>query len=75
MIHEIVELGNTVLRMVADPLDDEYRGFPARVLQHEYDHLDGLLYTDRMETNRDLIAEKEYQKRITVRSSENVKMN
>jgi peptide deformylase len=30
--------------------------------QHEYDHLDGIVYLDRMETNRDLITEKEYQK-------------
>jgi peptide deformylase len=40
----------------------EYNGFIARILQHEYDHLDGIVYLDRMETNRDLITEKEYQK-------------
>jgi peptide deformylase len=27
----------------------EVEGWPARILQHEYDHLQGILYTDRME--------------------------
>ena len=26
------------------------RGWPARILQHEVDHLDGMLYVDRMKT-------------------------
>lgn len=28
--------------------DEWFEGFPARVLQHEIDHLDGILYTDVM---------------------------
>ncbi len=32
-------------------------GFVARVFQHEYDHLDGLVYLDRVENNRDIISE------------------
>lgn len=39
-------------------LDD----FVARVFQHEYDHLDGLVYLDRVENNRDIISEQEYGK-------------
>lgn len=27
--------------------DETYTGYPARVLQHEYDHLDGILFIDR----------------------------
>ncbi|MDD4915197.1 MAG: peptide deformylase [Methylococcales bacterium] len=38
--------------------------FPARVFQHEYDHLQGLVYLDRVENNRDIISESEYLKRI-----------
>jgi peptide deformylase len=30
------------------------RGFPARVLQHEIDHLDGILFTDRVEDRSSL---------------------
>lgn len=26
--------------------DEEYTGYTARVLQHEYDHLDGIMFTD-----------------------------
>ncbi|WP_341328527.1 peptide deformylase [Methylotuvimicrobium sp. KM2] len=40
-------------------------GFVARVFQHEYDHLDGLVYLDRVETNRDIVSELEFQKLIT----------
>jgi len=35
-------------------------GFAARVFQHEYDHLEGLVYLDRIESNRDIVAETEY---------------
>ncbi len=28
--------------------EEEYEGFAARVIQHEYDHLDGILFTDRV---------------------------
>jgi peptide deformylase len=28
------------------PFDEVYSGFTARVLQHEYDHLDGILFVD-----------------------------
>lgn len=38
--------------------------FVARVFQHEYDHLDGLVYLDRVETNRDIVSEQEFQKLI-----------
>jgi len=37
-------------------------GFPARVFQHEYDHLLGLVFLDRVESNRDIIAETEFLK-------------
>ncbi|TQJ57279.1 peptide deformylase [Streptomyces sp. SLBN-115] len=31
------------------PLDEVFAGWPARIVQHETDHLDGLLYLDRAE--------------------------
>ncbi|MDX3233145.1 peptide deformylase [Streptomyces sp. ME19-01-6] len=31
-------------------LDEEFAGWPARIVQHETDHLDGTLYLDRAET-------------------------
>ena len=38
--------------------------FVARIFQHEYDHLNGLVYLDRVENNQDIISETEYFKRI-----------
>lgn len=35
--------------------------FVARVFQHEYDHIDGIVFLDRTDP-KDLITEKEYQK-------------
>jgi peptide deformylase len=36
--------------------------FVARIFQHEYDHLQGKVFLDRVETNLDLISEAEYYK-------------
>lgn len=33
------------------PVEREAEGFHARVFQHEYDHLDGILYPDRIDDN------------------------
>ncbi|MDJ0555319.1 MAG: peptide deformylase [Microcoleaceae cyanobacterium MO_207.B10] len=38
--------------------------FVARIFQHEYDHLEGLVFLDRVESSKDLITENEYQKQI-----------
>lgn len=44
--------------------------FPARVFQHEYDHLQGMVYLDRVENNRDIIAESEFFKLINKEEQE-----
>ena len=38
--------------------------FVARIFQHELDHLDGIIFLDRVETTHDLISEREYQTQI-----------
>ncbi|MBE9188068.1 peptide deformylase [Microcoleus sp. LEGE 07076] len=38
--------------------------FVARIFQHEYDHLDGIVFLDRVESTQQLITEDEYQKQI-----------
>lgn len=40
------------------------KDFVARVFQHEYDHLEGMVYLDRVETNRDIVSELEFRKLI-----------
>ncbi len=42
--------------------NQELTNFVARIFQHEYDHLDGIVFIDRVETSQDLISEEEYQK-------------
>lgn len=46
-----------------EPLEFEMEGFEARALQHEMDHLDGMLFIDRVVSRRtDLFRRKVYQK-------------
>lgn len=39
-----------------------FEDFVARVFQHENDHLDGVVFLDRMDSMKDVITEKEYLK-------------
>ncbi|NHC33064.1 peptide deformylase [Scytonema millei] len=43
----------------------ELTDFVARIFQHELDHLDGIVFLDRLETNYDIITEQEYQKLVS----------
>jgi peptide deformylase len=43
-------------------LDMTLRDFPARVMQHEFDHLDGVLFLDRMSTFESLTFMDEYSR-------------
>ena len=43
-------------------VETRLEGFVARVFQHEFDHLEGKVYLDRVEDNRDIFAESEYFK-------------
>jgi peptide deformylase len=39
----------------------EFTDFVARIIQHELDHLNGVVFVDRVESDRDLYTEQEYQ--------------
>ncbi len=41
---------------------DIFDEFLARVFQHEFDHLNGIVYLDRIESTKDIITEKEFDK-------------
>jgi len=45
--------------------EEELNGFVARIFQHEYDHINGVVFLDRVEDNRELITEREYRRIIT----------
>ena len=40
-------------------------GSSKRIFQHEYDHLIGLAYIDRIKSNKDIISEEVYFKKIS----------
>lgn len=45
--------------------EEEFSGFVARIVQHEYDHISGLVFIDRVASTRDLVTEKEYLRIVT----------
>ena len=47
---------------LGDLVHQELTGFVARIFQHELDHLDGILFPDRVANPADLITEAEYLK-------------
>ncbi len=42
----------------------ELKDFVARIFQHELDHLNGIVFVDRLESTLDLFTEQEYQRLI-----------
>lgn len=42
-----------------------FSGFIARIFQHEFDHLNGTIFLERMDNFKEIMSEKEYQKMIS----------
>ena len=42
----------------------ELTDFVARIFQHEHDHLDGIVFLDRVESSQELMTEDEYQQQF-----------
>ncbi len=42
----------------------QFTDFISRIFQHEIDHLNGVVFVDRLESTLDMVTEQEYQKRI-----------
>ncbi len=53
------------LTRTGDIREEEYEGFPARIFQHEFDHINGLVFLDRVSDSRELATEKEYQRIVS----------
>ena len=62
--------GGEVLQERANPviklhnLKKTFKDLIARIFQHELDHLNGIIYLDKIETSKDIITEKEYLKKM-----------
>lgn len=57
-------IGVRYLTRTGEVREEEYGDFLARVFQHEFDHVQGLVFVDRMESTRDLVTEREYQRQL-----------
>lgn len=51
-------------------VENEFSDFIARIFQHELDHLDGIVFLDRIDSNKDLVTEKEYQRLMNEKMEE-----
>ena len=45
-----------------DTEERAFTDFIARIFQHEYDHINGVVFLDRLESSLEVITEKEYQR-------------
>lgn len=65
-IHEDVQRDNKIRIQYYDRErnfhDETYTGLPAVIMQHEYDHLDGILFTDLLSPIRKRLLSKKLQK-------------
>jgi peptide deformylase len=65
--HETVEVA--YFNKYGERIQQELTGFVARIFQHELDHLDGILFPDRVLAATDLITEAEYMTMVFDRSA------
>jgi peptide deformylase len=47
-----------------ETVEIKYSGFIARVFQHEFDHLEGIVFIDRVESSQDIMMDKEWLKQF-----------
>jgi peptide deformylase len=52
----------TFTNRLGETVTTEFHDFIARIFQHEYDHLIGTVFLDRLTSNKDIITDHEYQK-------------
>ena len=72
LVERDLEVEVTGLDARGAPLTWRARGWPARILQHEVDHLDGTLYVDRMLT-RSFFANDEVSERWLAMSADEIR--
>lgn len=51
-------------------VEESFSDFAARVFQHEYDHINGVVFLDRVESSLEIVTENEYMKLMTEPDSE-----
>jgi len=59
MVKRAEKLNWQAVNLQGEPCSGSAAGLPARILQHECDHLDGIVFLDRMEDMQSLACEEE----------------
>lgn len=62
VVSRVAEIELEALDRNGDPIRTHFEGFSAAVVQHECDHLDGVLYVDRVADTRTLSFVREFQR-------------
>lgn len=57
-------IGVRYLTRIGEVREEEYGDFLARIFQHEFEHVQGMVFLDRVESTRELMTEKEYQRSL-----------
>jgi peptide deformylase len=73
IVRRHVELRVQALDRLGEPIDRIVRGITAGTFQHECDHLQGMLFIDRVEDPRTLCTWKEFARQHEARFREHVK--
>lgn len=47
-----------------EPIEMKFSGFIARVFQHEFDHLEGIVFIDRVKSSQDIMMDQEWLKQF-----------
>jgi len=68
MVSRHKRIGVRYLSRTGELREEEYEGFLARVFQHEFDHLQGMVFVDRLESTLELVTEKEYLRGLQERA-------
>ena len=59
------KIGVRYLTRKGEVREEEYSNFLARVFQHEFDHVQGVVFIDRVESSREIVTEKEYLRLVS----------
>lgn len=65
LVPRSLRVGVRYLSRTGEMREEELSGFIARVFQHEYDHICGMIFLDRVANNRELISEREYMRLVS----------
>lgn len=64
LVPRFTEIEVEYINATGKPERQIFTDFVARIIQHEFDHLEGKLFIDRVESTQELMSESEYHRQI-----------